>query len=66
MVSNPIEASNDQTLSSNKTSKFFLSGNYLKQTGALENTDFTRYSVRMGGEKKFNDGLIKYESRTKV
>lgn len=42
---------------SDKTSKFFLSGNYLKQKGALENTDFTRYSVRMGGEKKFNDKL---------
>ncbi|MFG4001745.1 SusC/RagA family TonB-linked outer membrane protein [Flavobacterium aquidurense] len=42
---------------SDKTSKFFLSGNYLKQTGALENTDFTRYSVRMGGEKKFSDKL---------
>lgn len=42
---------------SDKTSKFFLSGNYLKQTGAIENTDFKRYSVRMGGEKKFNDKL---------
>lgn len=42
---------------SDKTSKFFLSGNYLKQTGALENTDFTRYSVRTGAEKKFSDKL---------
>ena len=40
---------------SDKTSKFYLSGNYLKQTGALENTDFTRYSVRIGTEKKFSD-----------
>jgi TonB-linked SusC/RagA family outer membrane protein len=42
---------------SDKVSKFFLSGNYLKQTGALENTDFERYTVRMGGEKRFNDKL---------
>lgn len=42
---------------SDKTSKFFLSGNYIKQTGAIENTDFKRYSVRMGGEKRFNDKL---------
>jgi TonB-linked SusC/RagA family outer membrane protein len=40
---------------SDKTSKFFLSGNYLKQTGAIENTDFTRYSVRIGSEKKISD-----------
>lgn len=42
---------------SDKTSKFFLSGNYLKQTGSIENTDFKRYTVRMGGEKRFNDKL---------
>ncbi|TPG41810.1 SusC/RagA family TonB-linked outer membrane protein [Flavobacterium pectinovorum] len=42
---------------SDKTSKFFLSGNYIKQTGAIENTDYERYSVRMGAEKKFNDKL---------
>ncbi|MBS7256077.1 SusC/RagA family TonB-linked outer membrane protein [Flavobacterium branchiicola] len=42
---------------SDKTSKFFLSGNYIKQTGAIENTDFERYSVRMGAEKRFNDKL---------
>ncbi|MDX6188343.1 TonB-dependent receptor [Flavobacterium sp. Fl-318] len=42
---------------SDKTSKFFLSGNYLKQTGALENTDFKRYTVRIGAEKKFNEKL---------
>ncbi|MBF7090252.1 TonB-dependent receptor [Flavobacterium sp. ALJ2] len=42
---------------SDKTSKFFLSGNYLKQTGALKNTDFDRYTVRMGGEKRFNEKL---------
>lgn len=42
---------------SDKTSKFFLSGNYLKQTGAIVNTDFERYSVRMGGEKRFNEKL---------
>lgn len=42
---------------SDKSSKFFLSGNYLKQTGALLNTDFTRYSVRIGAEKRFSDKL---------
>ena len=42
---------------SDKTSKFFLSGNYLKQTGAIVNTDFERYTVRMGAEKRFNEKL---------
>ena len=42
---------------SDKVSKFFLSGNYLKQTGAIENTDFKKYTVRMGAEKRFNDKL---------
>ncbi|HEU4788062.1 MAG TPA: TonB-dependent receptor [Flavobacterium sp.] len=42
---------------SDKVSKFYLSGNYLKQKGAVENTDYERYSVRMGSEKRFNDKL---------
>ncbi|RED26404.1 TonB-linked SusC/RagA family outer membrane protein [Flavobacterium cutihirudinis] len=42
---------------SDQSSKFFLSGNYLKQTGAIVNTDFERYTVRMGGEKRFNSKL---------
>jgi TonB-linked SusC/RagA family outer membrane protein len=42
---------------SDKVSKFFLSGNYLKQKGAVEKTDYERYTVRMGGEKRFNDKL---------
>lgn len=42
---------------SDKVSKFFLSGNYLNQKGALENTDYERYTVRMGGEKRFSEKL---------
>ncbi len=38
-----------------KSSKFYLSGNYFKQDGVLKNTSMERYSVRMGGEKKFNE-----------
>lgn len=38
-----------------KNSKFYLSGNYFKQDGVLKNTNMERYSVRMGGEKKFNE-----------
>lgn len=38
-------------------SKFYLSGNYLKQNGVLKNTDMERYSVRIGAEKKFTDKL---------
>jgi len=41
--------------SNDKNSKFYLSGNYMKQTGVLKNTDLERISVRMGGEKKFSD-----------
>ncbi|TDE42145.1 TonB-dependent receptor [Flavobacterium rhamnosiphilum] len=39
---------------SDQTSKFFLSGNYINQEGVLRNTDFDRYSIRMGAEKKFS------------
>ncbi|PWA11623.1 SusC/RagA family TonB-linked outer membrane protein [Flavobacterium laiguense] len=42
---------------SDKVSKFYLSGNYIDQTGALQNTDFEKFSVRMGGEKKFSEKL---------
>jgi len=38
-----------------KNSKFYLSGNYMKQVGVLKNTDMERYSVRMGAEKRFSD-----------
>lgn len=42
---------------SDKTSKFFLSGNYIQQEGALKHTDQTKYTVRMGAEKKFSDKI---------
>jgi len=38
-----------------RNSKYYLSGNYMKQTGVLKSTDMERYSVRMGAEKKFSD-----------
>ncbi|HWJ28427.1 MAG TPA: SusC/RagA family TonB-linked outer membrane protein, partial [Flavisolibacter sp.] len=44
------------TLSGNdKTSKLYLSGNYFRQNGVLKSTNYERYSVRMGSEKRFND-----------
>jgi TonB-linked SusC/RagA family outer membrane protein len=42
---------------SDKNSKFYLSGSYLKQTGVLKSTDMERISVRMGAEKKFSDRI---------
>ncbi|MFT3703706.1 MAG: TonB-dependent receptor [Agriterribacter sp.] len=42
---------------SDKTTRFYLSGNYFKQNGVLKNTSMERYSVRMGMEKNFNERL---------
>lgn len=41
--------------SNDKNSKFYLSGNYMKQIGVLKSTDLERYTVRMGAEKRFSD-----------
>lgn len=38
-----------------KNSKIYISGNYFKQNGVLKSTNLERYSVRMGGEKKFSE-----------
>jgi len=40
-----------------KTSKLYLSGNYIKQDGVLKNTNMERYSVRMGAEKRLNERM---------
>lgn len=40
---------------SDKNSKIYISGNYIKQNGVLKSTDLERYSVRIGAEKKFSD-----------
>ncbi|MEO6000258.1 MAG: TonB-dependent receptor [Chitinophagaceae bacterium] len=40
---------------SDKSSKLYLSGNYIKQDGVLKTTNMERYSIRMGAEKNFSD-----------
>ncbi|WP_158085133.1 SusC/RagA family TonB-linked outer membrane protein [Niastella vici] len=40
-----------------RNNKYYLSGNYMKQTGVLKSTDMERYSVRMGAEKKFSESV---------
>lgn len=39
----------------NEKTRFSISGNYYKQNGVLENTDFKRYSGRLNLEHNFND-----------
>jgi len=43
--------------SNNKDSKIFASVNYLNQVGVLKNTDFQKYSARLGAEKNLNDNI---------
>ena len=43
--------------SADKTSKIYVSGNYLKQMGVLKNTSFERYTARIGAEKNLNENL---------
>lgn len=40
---------------SDKNSKIYISGNYIKQNGVLKSTDLERYSVRIGAEKRFSE-----------
>jgi TonB-linked SusC/RagA family outer membrane protein len=43
--------------SNNKDSKIYASVNYLNQVGVLKNTDFQKYSARLGAEKTLNDNI---------
>jgi TonB-linked SusC/RagA family outer membrane protein len=43
--------------SNNKDSKIYASVNYLDQDGVLKNTDFQKYSARLGAEKTLNDNI---------
>jgi len=43
--------------SNNKDSKIYTSVNYLNQVGVLKNTDFQKYSARLGAEKTLNDNI---------
>lgn len=38
-------------------SKVYVSGNYINQVGILKNTGFTRYTGRIGVDKKLNDRI---------
>ena len=43
--------------SNNKDSKIYASVNYLNQVGVLKNTDFQKYSARLGAEKTLNENI---------
>ncbi len=43
--------------SNNKDTKIYTSVNYLNQVGVLKNTDFQKYSARIGAEKSLNDNI---------
>jgi TonB-linked SusC/RagA family outer membrane protein len=43
--------------SNTKDSKIYTSVNYLNQVGVLKNTDFQKYSARLGAEKTLNDNI---------
>jgi TonB-linked SusC/RagA family outer membrane protein len=52
-----IENRNLSVSSNDKNSKIYVSGSYLKQIGILKNTDYERYSVRIGAEKNLNEKI---------
>jgi TonB-dependent starch-binding outer membrane protein SusC len=52
-----IENRNLSVSSNDKNSKIYVSGSYLKQIGILKNTDYERYSVRIGAEKNLNERI---------
>ncbi len=43
--------------SNNKDTKIYTSVNYLNQVGVLKNTDFQKYSARLGAEKMLSDNI---------
>ncbi|WP_428329417.1 SusC/RagA family TonB-linked outer membrane protein [Mucilaginibacter sp.] len=43
--------------SNDKTSKIYVSGNYMKQIGVLRHTDMERYTARIGAEKTLNENI---------
>ncbi|HEY4197261.1 MAG TPA: SusC/RagA family TonB-linked outer membrane protein, partial [Mucilaginibacter sp.] len=43
--------------SNTNDSKIYTSVSYLNQVGVLKNTDFQKYSARLGAEKKLNDDI---------
>ncbi len=40
-----------------QTSKIYVSGNYMNQTGVLKNTGMERYTARIGAEKNLNEDI---------
>lgn len=55
--SSTVENRNLSVSSNDKNSKIYVSGSYLKQIGILKNTDYERYSVRVGAEKNLNERI---------
>jgi TonB-linked SusC/RagA family outer membrane protein len=52
--SSTVENRSVSVSSNDKTSKIYVSGDYLKQIGVLKNTDYDRYSARIGAEKNID------------
>lgn len=52
-----VENRNLSITSGDKTSRLFISGNYLNQVGVLKNTSMQRYSARIGTEKNLNEDI---------
>lgn len=53
----PVQSHNISVLTGSEKTKFALSGNYFKQEGVLQNTDFNRYSGRLNVEHQYNERL---------
>lgn len=52
-----VENRNLSITSGDKTSRLYVSGNYLNQVGVLKNTSMQRYSARIGTEKNLNEDI---------
>ncbi len=50
----PIQSHNLSILSGSERTRFAISGNYFKQDGVLQNTDFIRYSGRVNVDHEYN------------
>ncbi|WP_207535257.1 SusC/RagA family TonB-linked outer membrane protein [Desertivirga arenae] len=58
----PYQSHNLSILSGSERTRFAISGNYFKQDGVLENTDFIRYSGRVNVDHEYNKRLRIFSS----
>jgi len=52
-----VDNMNVSISSGDANSKLYISGNYIDQVGVLKSTGFTRYTARIGVDKKLNERL---------